>query len=267
MADTKELALKGKFDWRVPSVLTSFVQGDEARAIYDSIKDSGLGNLGYDEKTKTMWGSNSFVAARIDTEARKLGLRVATLRDLNRPEVMQMIEGKHYSDTPAFVARSANDSSSQNQKLLEQILSLVEAKQNKIKFPFMITGFDCQTPYVIIPRSDFSVVEDERFDGKYNQSKFNEVDELGLPKFDKSGKRTWYARNQGLSGLCLCSDLDLSSGDGGLSSSGGVGRVVLLSGEASAQNFEAQLRAQYNEAQKALDTRYQNALNVLKGNQ
>ncbi len=238
-----EPIIEGRFNWIAPRVRTSFVKGEDAEAIYEHIKDLDLGNVWYDGKTKTLKGSNPFMAARIDTLLREKGIRVLTLYDLSRPEVMQMIEGNCYSDTPAFVARSHKDSDfPENRSLLKQIISIVEDKQGKVNFPFLVRGFDSQERYRIIPRDDFGVVEDERLDGKYDGERFNEVDKKGLPIFVKSGKRIWQAKEKGLSGLFSYGGLDRNSNNGNLSNSNDNGRVVLLSGEASGQNFEAQLK-------------------------
>ncbi len=230
MATKTEPIIEGRFNWSVPQVRTSFVQGEDAEAIYEHIKDLDLGNVWYDGETKTLKGSNPFIAARIDTLLREKGIRVANLYDLSRPEVMQMSAGKHYLDTPAFVARSHKDSDfPENQPLLEQIISIVEDKQGKVNFPFLVRGFDSQERYRIIPRDDFGVVEDERLDGKYLGKSFNKVDKEGLPIFVKSGKIIWSARDEGLSVLFSGGGLVLNSSVGVLSYSDDGGRVVLLS--------------------------------------
>ncbi len=263
MTEAQLPKLEGRFNWNAPKIITSFVQGDEALAIYQHVTDLGLGNVWYDERSKTMKGSNPFISARIDTLGREAGFRVTTPYDLSQPEVMQMIKGRFYSDAPAFVVRSERDSNSTNQGLLNQIISLAEEKQGKARFPFLVQGFDCQKPYEIIPRDDFQIIEDERL--SMHGKKFNEVDENGIPIFDKKGNRTFWARDDGLSRLCSYDDLDLGSANDSLSSSYDGGRVVLVSGEASAQNFEAQLRGQYEQQQNALKERFEKAQEVLRG--
>ena len=81
------------------------------------------------------------------------------------------------------------------------------------------------------------VIEDERLDGKYNGKRFSKVDRIGLPLFDENGERTWYARNNGLSRLYLGKSGSLNSDSEYLANSVVAGRVVLVSGEAVAQNF------------------------------
>jgi hypothetical protein len=120
--------------------------------------------------------------------------------------------------------------------LLKTIYELAEQKEGSIKHPFMIEGFsfapnsEDKNGYGLnlVANSDFKVVQDERFDGKYNGKSFSEVDEIGIPKFDKNGSRTWYAKDRGLSGLFLDRSLNLYSDGGGLTGSNGDGRVVFL---------------------------------------
>ncbi len=217
----------------------SLIQGELALRLYGEIKDLGLGQIDLD-KEGTLIRSNPFISARIDTRVRELGLgKVVTPYDLSSPEVMEIVRGRFYSDAPAFVVQSARDlDNPKNRGLLNQIISLVEERQGRVKFPFLVKGFDCQERYEIIPRDDFQIIEDENLSGIYNKSKFDEVDENGIPKkFVRFGKRTFWARNNGLSRLCLISDLGLYSDFDGLSLSNDNGRVVLVSGEAGTQNF------------------------------
>ncbi|MBI2451464.1 hypothetical protein HYV50_00120 [Candidatus Pacearchaeota archaeon] len=114
----------------------------------------------------------------------------------------------------------------------------MEEKERKVKFPFRITGFDAR-PWpedeksygiIVVPRKDFEVIDDKRLAGRYNGRKFSEVDEFDLPNFDSRGRITWYARQKGLSGLCLDWYLCALSNDGDLADSGVDGRVVLVRG-------------------------------------
>jgi hypothetical protein len=113
----------------------------------------------------------------------------------------------------------------------------------------MVTGFDVKIiedkegyGIALVPRDDFKAVSDERLKGEYHGKTFSEVDELGLPEFVKGGKRTWYAKNNGLSRLCLLGNLIVFSDDEVLAGSGGVGRVVVVSAEGTAENLEEKLK-------------------------
>ena len=101
--------IKGNLDWNTQDVVPAFVQGKDAKAMYDATDGIRTGTIVYEEKTRTMYGSTPFLSARIDTLIRPLGLHVANLRDLSRPEIMKMIKGNYYSDAPALVLRSMQD--------------------------------------------------------------------------------------------------------------------------------------------------------------
>lgn len=202
--------------------------------------------IDYDPNTKTLVGSNVFAAAKIDTLLRPLGIRVANLRDLSRQEVMQMVKDKHYTDAPVLVLRSTEDSYKRNLPLIRQLTEQVEKANGRLQLPVMVTGWDVRVllsdkkgyRIALVPRDDFKAVSDERLNGDYNGQRFSEVDELGLPIFDSKGKRTWFARNKGLSRLCLDGDLVVGSGYGDLACSGGYGRVVLVSAEGTQKIYK-----------------------------
>ena len=235
--------INGKFNWNKPEVYTSFVQGDDAQEIYNSLEGSMKEGISYDSETKTLTGSNVFAAARIDSILKPLGIRVANLKDLSRTEVMEMIRDKHYTDTPALILRSVEDDYQKNLPIIKQLTQIVEEKNKRLQLPVMITGFDVKVSekegygIVIVPRDDFNAISDNRLSGNYNGIKFSEVDELGLPKFDSNGSRYWYAKSNGLSRLYLNWSLGIYSGDGDLAYSDGDGRVVLVSAEGTAKNL------------------------------
>jgi hypothetical protein len=265
------------FEWQRPEVLTSFVKGEGAKGLYDSVKDRNFGWCEYDAEAKEIKGSNPFISAKIDTLVRPLGLRVANLRDLSRPEVMEMVRGKYYTDSPTLVVRSENDSYERNLSLIARILPYVEEANGKVEFPFMISGFDVEQLVEdkkgygvdILRRDDFKAVIDDRLLGKWNEYKFNNVDEVGLPvDFDKkNGIRTWYVRDNGLSWFCLYWDLGLNSSGADLQDSYAGGRVVLVSAEGASQNFNeyiARLTAEKERQMKKVDDKFIKAMNILK---
>jgi len=268
--------ITGQFDWRVPQIVPSFVQGKDALAIYNSIKDLGLGLgwMDYDENSKLVKGDNVFISAKIDTQLQPLGIRVANLRDCGRTEVMGMVKGQYYTIPPALVLRTIKDSYEKNLPLIKKLTELVEEKNRRLELPALITGFDVQPlgnegyRVDIIARDDFASVSDERLKEKYHGKTFSEVDEIGLPKFDKNGIRTWYARNEGLSRLYLCRDLDLYSNSGDLADSNADGRVVVVSGEATPQKineYAQNLQTQRDKQIAQVNDRYAKAEAVLRG--
>ena len=241
----EETAISGDFNWQVPTVIPSFVYGKDAELIYNEIRKTIVKGVWYDNDSKIMKGSNTFLAARADSIMRPLGIRAATLADLSRPEIIEMIRGEHYSDIPAIVFRTMKDRYEPNNLLIKKLAPQIEEKIGRLELPVLVTGFDVALSedkeghgLNIIPREDFAVLHDERLAGKYNGETFLETDEMGLPKFGK-GNRTWYARKEGLSRLCLGGDLDLGSDNGGLADSDVSGRVVLVAREAACAEKKA----------------------------
>jgi hypothetical protein len=223
--------------WQSQEKVPGLISGDDALMIYNSLPEQTRAGLRYDESSKTVIGSTPFAVANLDIFAQKYNSRTPNLRDLSRPEIMRIAQGKHYIDSRNLVVRSREDPNwSKNNSLLKTIYELAEQKEGSIKHPFMIEGFNFVSNSEdkngyglnLVANSDFKVIQDERFDGKYNGKSFSEFDELGIPKFDKNGSRTWYAKDKGLSRLFLYGFLDLGSYDDILTDSGDVGRVVFL---------------------------------------
>lgn len=206
-------------------------KGEDAKAILDEAsKMLTKGQIWYDEE-RGICGSTSFAVAAIDTILRPIGIRVMNLQDASRPEVLAVIKNRFYADIPYLVVQSHHDFCDSNKKLLETIISLSEQKQGTVKFPFMVSGFtpvlDQNGSYgqTIITRHDFSVIADERLSEKNSGKSFDNVDERGIPIFDRKGKRTFYAKGNGLSGVYVDINLGINAGFGILPSSNG-GMVV-----------------------------------------
>ena len=216
-----------------------FVQGDEAKTIYEEAKRTIKTEIWYDDDLKIVKGSSAFIAARIDSIVRSLGqgIRVATLADLNDHRVMKLIRNSHYSDAPAIVFRSTKEDYNPNKEIIEELAPLVEQKMGKLRLPVLVTGFDVipsgKNSYglQIIPREDFSVLHDERLLGGHTGKRFSTVDKNGLPNFEENGTRTWHARDLGLSRVFINRNLDLNLNYsvGNLSRSGKDGRIILVS--------------------------------------
>jgi hypothetical protein len=224
-------------NWQTQGVTPTLIQGADAQRLYNLLPEKARNGMRYDENSKLLMGSNSFSAAILDTEAQKYNARTPNLRDLSRPEVMRIAQDKHYIDARNLVVRSQTDPNySRNDALLKTIYGLAEEKLGKIDGSFMIEGYNFvpnpedKTGYglSIVARPDFKVIQDERFDGKYDEKSFSEVDEQGIPNFDKKGNRTWYAKGKGLSRLYLYGNLNLDSFINYLADSDDNGRVVFL---------------------------------------
>lgn len=279
MATKTQQEIKGNFNWTVPpQVSTSFITGEDARLVYEHMQEMFGKGFWYDEESKTMKGSNFPIAARLDTILRNLksnpsGIRVATLADLSRPEVMGMIRDKHYSNTPELVLRTEQDIYEPNNSLIKRLLPYIEEKQGRLQLPVKTIGLDVDSDkneygWNVAPRDDFDVLYDDRLEGKYHGKSFSNVDKLGLPIFDKEGKRTWYARDKGLSRFDLDRNLDLDLDDEHLDDSNDYGRVVLIAATPRADFFSkytAEVEAEYKRQESELLERKERALRILKG--
>lgn len=162
-------------------------------------------------------------------------MRVAVPGDDVNGDILGLISGKYYTDFNASCVREKEPSYEKSKGLWKRIIELAEEKEGSVKFPFMIQGFyilpdanEENYKLKIVSAPDFKVIFDERLFGKYNERKFNSVDKIGLPIFDENGKRTYYSRDDGLSGLFLGRYLGLYSNNDDLASSYDDGRVVLV---------------------------------------
>lgn len=179
--------------------------------------------------------------------------------DLSDPRVLAMIHNQFYADSQAAVLRSLSDSYNvKNEPLAASLAEHIDIAR-LAKEPALMHGFtlepwhDDKKGYdlLLVPREGkFIVHYDDRLTEKWNCYKFDKVDSLGLPinLSESKGSRTWYTRADGLSRLYLNRDLNLNSNYDNLDNSNADGRVVVLGGEATAQNFASDLTAKLNEA-------------------
>lgn len=230
----------GDFDWRFPGNVYSFAWGRDARSLYLKVGRTIRDSVWYYRDLERMVGSSTFSSARADSELRPLGIRVATLSDLSNPEVMEMVRGKHYSDAPAIVFRTLKDDYEPNQFLINKIVPLVEKRAGKLELPCLVTGFDVISSNCggygleIVARSDFNVLSDKRFEGKYDGRRFSFVDERGLPKFDERGDRVWVTGNGGISRIYLSAKCNVVSYTRvNLASSNELGSIILVRDKAA----------------------------------
>ncbi len=280
-----------KFNWQVPKIVASLPQGEDAKSLYETLNQDIEANyknnpnirvLSYDPETKSIKGSNIFIASRLNELLESSGIRTAIPSDDQYGDISNLVRDKFYTDFNALILRTAGDSYSSNDKIAKDIAEKIENREGKLKLPVMIVHplvrySEGSSSYdlVFYLNNKTQVIEDERLNGKKYSTgmKFNNVDDLGLPLFDKNGKRTWYVREDGLSRLGLDGDLVLDSVVGHLTDSFDYRRVVVVSGEAAAQNFSglknytSRLQAEKAKEIEAIENRYKEALRILKGNQ
>ena len=73
---SKKKTITGDFDFVAPAIVPSLVKGEDARALYDEVSKTIESGIWFDEETKTMRGSSTFAAARVDSIVRKLGKEI-----------------------------------------------------------------------------------------------------------------------------------------------------------------------------------------------
>ena len=249
-----ELQTFKDFNWQVPKIVASLPQGKDTERLYDALNQDVEANyhnnpnikvISYNKKNKELVGSNIFTASRLDELLEPSNIRTAIPSDDQYGDISRLVKDRFYTDFNALVLRTAGDSYSENDKIAKDLAEKIENKQGKLKLPVMVVrplvrySQDGSSYDLVFDLSDKTqIIEDERLDGKKypTGARFNKVDNLGLPLFDKEGTRTWYAGEDDLSRLIL-RYLDLYSLNVGLAYSYNYGRVVVVSGEAIAQNF------------------------------
>ena len=184
--------------------------------VEDSERTYGISNMG----KEVILGSNNVDQGVINHLLRNSGLRVAVPRDDFHGDISAIVRGKYFTDFNATIGYQNKPSCERDKGLHRKILDLGEEKNGSVYFPFMIQGFytlpdeneECYG-VKIVPGPNFKIFQDDRFSGKYNEMKFEEVDEIGLPvklKHSAVG-RTWLTKRSedGLSRLCLSPHLNL----------------------------------------------------------
>lgn len=207
-------------------------------------------SLGSPHITLDICNSSFLSNTLIDEIVKPFGIRVPSVLDLSSPEISIITRGS--VNSRGLVLRSTRDSEdSRNNKLIRELAQYVDMGQIKNGKPALITGFKLRKSLerkgfdyglCFVPADDFAVIYDDRLTGRWNDYKFDEIDENGLPlHLDRMrGERTWLTRNDGLSGLsrnlCLTEcgrgffrkEFTLNSGCPQLDYSGIDNKVVLV---------------------------------------
>ncbi|MFH1376812.1 MAG: hypothetical protein ABIH25_04200 [Candidatus Woesearchaeota archaeon] len=253
MADLSRYVVTGN----VPDNLVkspAFLEGRFGADVYEAyqrekaVTYQGNPNLKLSQEKGVIVGSNFFDSVLVNQllkNGRVQGNpRTALPADLINPEVLVMIKGSYYVDSQALVLRGTADSVyPKNEPLVRFLAEQKGVDLSRLeREPALMYGFDLKLDesgegygLLAVPNKDFTILHDDRLAGKWNEYKFDTVDEKGLPVDldERNGSRVWYTRKDGLSGLYLDGGLDLSSGWNDLDDSGLIGRVVILSGEAT----------------------------------
>lgn len=184
-------------------------------------------------------GSNTFYVVAVNEILRQNGInaRTATQADLERVLKTGALDLRGYYEDSALVLRNEDDPNAYLARDLTRQIGNKAYYQDQIMIP--LAGLELRTDQNSEHGLAFNLTDyykpfyASELSHKNSGKRFNETDNKGLPIFVKDGKRTLYTRDSGLSRLCLGGYLDLGSHGVILADSGGDGRVVIVSGEAT----------------------------------
>ncbi len=214
-------------------------------------------------------GSNLFKVLLLN----QIGIRTATLLELEQALENGMSLKGSYEDAPSVILRSNSDSYGPNDYLAKDLTKKLKIKS--FKTPLVINGLkikqDKNSYYGLsLEITDKTqIIKAPDFNHKNNQRKFSKINPDYTIEFGNKVNRTLYTRTNGFSRLGLGSGLGLGSYWIDLTYSGSYGRVVVVSGEATSQNFLDgyinNLQKQRDEQITNINKKYQKAVSVLEG--
>ena len=243
---------------------------DEEQGIYEQEIKKYFGKA-FESLNVPKEGSNLFKVIKLN----ELGIKTATLSDLELALENGMNLRGFYEDTPSVVLRSNGDSYKPNDYLAKFLSKEVKKrnKKEKLNHSLVLNGLklkeDSNSAYGLIlePAENFEYFEAPELDHENHLKKFSKLNEKGMPIFDKEGERTLYTKDKGLVGVYVIGVLLLGSGSVRLAFSGGDGRVVVKTGEAGSQNFGEYLSRLKQEKEKEIsepESRFDNSVKYLK---
>ena len=231
-----------------------FLEGDFGKKIHEQViakygSFDVINKVKYDTQSKLVKGSTPFYVSAVNEFLEPHGMRTATQADLERilKNNILLIKSR-YEDSSLVLRTNKNPNSYLAEKLYEQLEKRGFNKNVKDGTPSVIPLFclrldkDNNSPHKLA----FRIVDTTNvFTAQILNSKAGsyinpaEIDEnSGLPNkvYDKSfpGIRQLLTINSGISRLGLYGYLNIGSDNGSLAGSDGGGRVVVVSGEATA---------------------------------
>ena len=213
-------------------------------------------------------GSNLFKVLLLNQE----GIRTATLPELECALENGMDLKGTYEDAPSVILRSAGDSYAPNDYLAKDLAR--KLKLRRFKTPKIINGLkiteDKYSDYGLsFDIKNAQIIEAPDFDSRNHERKFLKINPDYSIEFNDAGERTFYAKKDGLSRLCLYWDSDLLSGYGDLAGSSSNGRVVVVSAKGASQKFLedklSDLQRDRDEEVAEINKRYSQAEAILRG--
>ena len=182
-------------------------------------------------------------------------------------------QGRKYEDT-GLAQATEGDSYANNDYVSRNFFAQIKHRTEKTPTPDVPTRVslrglslkeDANSDYglVFAIGDEAEIILSQELSYHNNGRRFSRTDERGVPIWDENGTRAFYARDNGLSGVCLSWGLVLLSRYEDLAFSGSGGRVVVRTGEDSSQKTleeqvtnlrkqsEAQIAEFANRARKA----------------
>jgi len=214
-----------------------------------------------------MKGSNLFKVLLLN----EMGIRTATLPELECAFENGMNLIGTFEDAPSVILRSAGDDYFLNDYLAKSLAKSL--KLRSFNTPKIINGLriakDKNSAYGLkFNTENAQIIEAPDFDNRNHGRKFSRINPDYSIEFDDNGKRTLYTRDNGVSGLYLGRNLDLSSGNEDLAGSDDNGRVVVVSAEGTLQknleNYVFRIKLQSAKQIREIEKRAKKAENYLR---
>jgi hypothetical protein len=238
---------------KIPSENISFslLEGDYGRQVLGEynqrvsrnyMNNSALQVLSFADNV--VKGGNPYAFVLLNWILREDGKWVARPCDLEKALRENAINLRDTYGDSALVLRSNGEPNTYlANKLTESVrqTSSFTSSQSPYAIPLTELGLvsDPNAPNGLVFRLSSNlaeVINAPQLDNKNDLAKFNNCDDNGLPIFDKSGSRTLYTCEGGLTRLIRYGILNLDAGNGGLAGSVADGRVIVCAEGTHAKN-------------------------------
>ncbi len=193
-------------------------------------------------------GSNLFKVLQLN----QIGIRTATTPELE----LALENGLDYGfgDGREAILRSKKDSYHPNDYVAKDLAKKLGIKT--VKNPLIVTGLGLEEDEASVygltlkPTDSTNIIEAPDFSHENNRRKFKRVNPDYTIEFSDKGITLW-TREEGISRLCSI-PRGLGSNCRDLANSGSLGRVVVVSGEATTQNLERYVKDLREKTQKQI---------------
>ena len=177
-------------------------------------------------------GSGPYVAGLMNEVVSRVGLRMATLADLETIIEYNILNLRGTYEYPALILRSVDNPYAQIGKSLAQEIKNI---RNELKLTMMIpiasttlVNEDSMDGLSFRIKNHKEIIEAPQLSYDNDGKTFSKTDEYGLPIFDEDGSRSFYGLESGLSVLCIDRELDFDSEGGSFRGVGSAGRLIAV---------------------------------------